>query len=99
MMIMAVKLQIPTALRGFTDRKSELALEGETIGQVLKNLVEQYPDLGPHLFDEAGELRSFINIFINGENAKKTGGLSRAVSAGETLLLVPAIAGGSGAVL
>ncbi|MDR1488018.1 MAG: MoaD/ThiS family protein [Deltaproteobacteria bacterium] len=92
---MSITLLMPTALRGFTDGKSEISLDGETVGQVLLALAKAYPDISTHLFDEAGELRSFINVFINGENAKSSGGLKRAVKDGETLMLVPAIAGGS----
>jgi MoaD family protein len=92
---MAVTLLITAALRGFTDRKAELQLQGGTVGEVLESLVREYPDIKTHIFDEKGSLRDFVNIFVGEENIRGTGGLSTKVKDGDTLSLVPAIAGGS----
>ncbi|MDR2404848.1 MAG: MoaD family protein [Deltaproteobacteria bacterium] len=91
---MAVSLLVTAALRGFTDRKAELSLEGGTVDEILKALVSEYPDIKTHIFDENGDLRAFINIFVGENNIKTTGGLSTKVKDGDTLTLVPAIAGG-----
>jgi adenylyltransferase/sulfurtransferase len=91
---MAVAIQIPTALRGFTERKSEVTVEGQTVGEAINALTEQYPDLRQHLY-QGKDLRSFINIFVGESNIKKLEGLDTKLSDGETVILVPAIAGGT----
>ena len=90
---MAIIIQIPTALRSFTGRKSEAAVEGQTVGEALSALTEQYPDIRQHLY-QGEDLRSFINVFVGETNIKKLEGLQTKLSGGETILLVPAIAGG-----
>jgi adenylyltransferase/sulfurtransferase len=90
---MAVIIQIPTALRGFTGRKSELELEAQTVGEAIDALTGQYPELRQHLF-QGGQLRSFINVFVGETNIRKREGLDTKLSDGETIMLVPAIAGG-----
>jgi molybdopterin converting factor small subunit len=92
---MPANLLVPTALRGFTDRKAEISLEGATVGALLEALVSLYPDIRPHLFDELGALRGFVNVFVGEENVKGTGGLDTPVKDGATVMVVPAIAGGA----
>ncbi|MDR0622303.1 MAG: MoaD/ThiS family protein [Deltaproteobacteria bacterium] len=91
---MPIALKIPTALRGFTDGLSQVELEGTTVGELLKNLTEKYPDLTTHLYDEAGALRSFVNVFVDGSNVKSLKGQETELKPGQTVMLVPAIAGG-----
>jgi MoaD family protein len=91
---MAVSLLVPAALRGFTDRLAEIHLEGESVGEVLGSLVRSYPDIKTHIFDEKGDLRAFINVFLGEKNIKSIDGLSTKVKDGDSLTLVPAIAGG-----
>ncbi|MDR0851537.1 MAG: MoaD/ThiS family protein [Clostridiales Family XIII bacterium] len=89
------KVLIPTALRAFTEGKSEAEVSGKTAGEVIAALAKTYPDLKQHLFDEGGKLRSFVNVFVGDENIKNFGGLDAPVSENETVTLVPAIAGGN----
>jgi adenylyltransferase/sulfurtransferase len=91
---MAVIIQIPMALRGFTERKSEVEVEGQTAGEAVNALAELYPDLRQHLY-QGKDLRSFINVFVGETNIKKLDGLDTKLSDGETIMLVPAIAGGN----
>ena len=91
---MAVIIQIPTALRGFTERRSEVEVEGATVGEAINALAERYPDLRQHLY-QGSDLRSFINVFVGETNIKKLGGLATKLPEGETIMLVPAIAGGA----
>jgi adenylyltransferase/sulfurtransferase len=92
---MAVTIQIPTALRNFTDQQGDIAVEASTAGAAIAALVQIYPDLKPHLYQEGGrELRSFINIFVGETNIKKLKGLDTPLPDGGTIMLVPAIAGG-----
>ncbi|MDR2338773.1 MAG: MoaD family protein [Deltaproteobacteria bacterium] len=92
---MPARLLVTAALRGFTDRNAELTLEGATVGELLGSLVTRYPDIRPHIFDEAGSLRAFINVFVGDRNIKSTGGLGTPLADGDTVTLVPAIAGGA----
>jgi molybdopterin converting factor small subunit len=93
---MPVTIQIPTALRAFTDKLSEIPAEGSTVGEAVKNFADTYPDIRTHLYDERGELRAFINIYIGDENIRNRDGLDTPVRDGDILTLVPAIAGGLG---
>ena len=92
---MSVTIQIPTALRGFTDRRGEVTVEAATAGTAIAALALAYPDIKQHLYQEGGtELRSFINVFAGDTNIKKLNGLDTPLPDGGTLMLVPAIAGG-----
>jgi molybdopterin converting factor small subunit len=91
---MAVTILIPTALRAFTDRKAEVEVTAGTAGEAVTAFVDAYPDIRQHLYDENGGLRSFINIYVGEKNVKDASGLDTPVLEGETLLIVPAIAGG-----
>jgi adenylyltransferase/sulfurtransferase len=94
---MAVTIQIPTALRAFTDRQGEVTVEAATAGEAIAALALAYPDLKQHLYQEGGtELRSFINVFVGETNIKKLRGLDTPLPGGGTIMLVPAIAGGAG---
>jgi molybdopterin converting factor small subunit len=93
---MSITLLIPTALRAFTDRRPEVRVEGRTVAEALAAFSEACPDIKPHLYDEAGELRPFVNIYLGDRNIKTIGGLDTVLSEGDTLMLVPAIAGGRG---
>jgi molybdopterin converting factor small subunit len=92
---MAVNLMIPAALRSFVAGQDQVPLEGRTVGELLKALAAEYPDLAPHLFDEAGSLRSYVNVFVDGLNVKNRQGLDTTVAESQSVMLVPAIAGGS----
>lgn len=61
---MAVTVLIPTTLRLFTNHRSELELEGDTVGKVIENLADEYPETKKAIFDEQGQLRAFINVFV-----------------------------------
>ncbi|MFP3091411.1 MoaD/ThiS family protein [Treponema sp. TIM-1] len=92
---MAVTIQIPTALRNFTDRQEEVKVEGATVGAAIAALAEQYPDIRRHLYQDDNNLRSFINVFAGDANIKNLQGLDTVLSDGAVLMLVPAIAGGA----
>ena len=91
---MSVTILIPTALRSFVDRKSEVEVEGSTVGEALANLAGQYPDLKHQIYEDDVKLRGFVNVFVDGTNIKKLNGLETKVTQGATVMLVPAIAGG-----
>jgi molybdopterin converting factor small subunit len=87
-------LHIPTPLRTYTDGQSEIALQGQTVTQVLDDLVAQHPTLRPHLFNGEGSLRPFVNLFLGEENVKDLQGLETPLHENDRLLLIPSIAGG-----
>lgn len=87
-------LRIPTPLRSYTDGQAELDLQGSNVAQVMDDLIVHYPALRPHLFNGDGQLRPFVNLFLNEENVKDLQGMDTPLSAGDRLMLIPSIAGG-----
>jgi len=91
---MAVKVRIPSQLRTLTGGASEVSLEASTVGEALEGLDVDYPGFGERLFDEAGKLRRFVNVFVAEEDVRFLDGLGTPVAAGTTISIVPAVAGG-----
>jgi molybdopterin converting factor small subunit len=87
-------LRIPTPLRSYTNGQSEVSLAGGTVGELMQDLIAQYPTLRPHLFNGADQLRPFVNLFINDANIKDLDGLATPIKEGDRLMLIPSIAGG-----
>jgi molybdopterin converting factor small subunit len=87
-------LKIPTPLRPYAEGQSALTLPGEIVEEVLEGAVQAYPMLKNHLFNEEGNLRPYVNLFLGDENVKQLQGLKTPVSEGDTLLIIPSIAGG-----
>jgi adenylyltransferase/sulfurtransferase len=92
---MAVTILIPTALRVFTGRKAEYETCAASVGEAAANLAAAFPDIKKHIYNDDGNgLRSFINVFVGETNIKKLDGLETKIKDGDTVMLVPAIAGG-----
>jgi molybdopterin converting factor small subunit len=89
-------ITIPTPLRTFTEQNKAVEVTGSTVGQALDDLTRQYPALRDHLFNGA-ELRRFVNIYIGEEDIRFLSGLDTEISAGESLRIIPTVAGGKGA--
>ena len=92
---MAAKVYIPTPLRAYVGNQEALELEGETVEEVLKNLIQQYGDLKKHLFNEEGKLRNFVNIYVNDEDIRYLEREKTPIKENDTISIVPSIAGGS----
>src|SRR5688572_5206705 len=92
---MSVTIQIPTPLRRFTSEEGEVQVEGTTVGEALAALTERFPALRRHLFTDEGALRSFVNVFLNDEDVRHLGSNQAPVVQGDTLVIIPSIAGGS----
>jgi molybdopterin/thiamine biosynthesis adenylyltransferase/rhodanese-related sulfurtransferase/molybdopterin converting factor small subunit len=90
-----VTVIIPTALRQHTDDEDELKLNARTVSDALEELVTSFPNLRRHLYSESGRLRNFINIYLNEEDIRYKEGESTALKDGDTLMIIPAIAGGA----
>jgi len=91
---MAINIQIPTALRSYADGQASVDVEGDTAGDALNALIATYPNLGNHLRNADGALRSFVNVYLNDEDIRYLGKEATEVKAGDTLTIVPSIAGG-----
>ena len=91
---MSVTVRIPTQLRTLTGGQGELQLDGSTVGEVLKALDAAHPGMGERLFDDAGGLRRFVNVFLDDEDVRFLSGLESPVADRQTLSIVPAVAGG-----
>lgn len=87
-------IRIPTPLRPYTERQAEVSVQGATIAAVLADLTAQYPALRPHIFSETGELRAFVNVYLNDEDIRHMQGDGTPVAATDRLMIVPSIAGG-----
>ena len=89
-----VTVRMPAQLRTLTGGASELSLEGTTVGEVLKALDAAHPGMSDRLFDDSGALRRFVNVFLDDEDVRFLEGLGTPVSGGQTVSIVPAVAGG-----
>jgi molybdopterin converting factor small subunit len=86
-------VKIPPVLRPKTGGDSEVALDGTTVGQVLEALASAHPDTRGQLFSD-GELNRYVNVYLNDEDVRVLDGLDTAVGAGDTVVILPAMAGG-----
>ena len=91
---MAVTVRIPTQLRELSGGASEASLEGTTVAEVLEALQVAHPGFGERLYDDTGGLRRFVNVFVADEDIRFLDGLDTPVTDGQTLSIVPAVAGG-----
>jgi molybdopterin converting factor small subunit len=87
-------LRIPTPLRPYTGSNSEIELQGENVAEAMEQLIQFYPTLKPHLYNEEGQLRPFVNLFLNENNIKDLQGLNTRLAESDRLMLIPSIAGG-----
>jgi len=91
---MSVLVRIPTPLRRMTGGKDKVEVESSTLGEMVESLESEYPGFKERLVDENGELRYFVNIYVNGEDVRFLQGLETATSTGDEISIVPAVAGG-----
>lgn len=91
---MAVKVMIPTPLRGYTDKRDSILVNGTTVGEALHDLTVRHPSLKKHLFSDDGNLRNFVNIYVNNDDIRYLQKEQTSVSDKDTLSIIPSIAGG-----
>jgi molybdopterin synthase sulfur carrier subunit len=92
---MEVHVRIPTPLKKLAGEQDTIKAKGRTVGEVIQWLTEAYPGLTERLRDEQGELRRFINIYVNDEDIRFIQNLETPVNEGDRISIIPAIAGGS----
>jgi len=90
----AITVRIPTQLRNLSDNAAEVSVEASTVAEALKALEAQYPGFGERLFDDTGALRRFVNVFLADEDIRFLQGVDSPVTDGQTISIVPAVAGG-----
>ncbi len=92
---MAVTVKIPTQLRAAAGGASEATVDGTTVGEALDALYAQHGELRERIAGDDGELRRFVNVYVNDEDVRFTGSLDTSVNEGDTVSILPAVAGGS----
>lgn len=90
-----IRVRVPTPLRPMTGGKSEVEIEGHTIAQLIENLGAAHPGLKERLYDEKGDVRRFINIYVNEEDIRFLTGKDTPLKDGDEVSIIPAIAGGA----
>jgi MoaD family protein len=91
---MAIDVRIPTILRTYTNGEKAVAGEGATLGDLIDNLEANHPGIKERLMD-GSELRRFVNVYVNDEDVRFTGGLETKLDDGDEVVVLPAVAGGS----
>jgi molybdopterin converting factor small subunit len=88
------KIHIPTPLRQYAGKQAAVEVQAGSIADALSGLVSQHPDLRRHLYTEEGKLRAFVNVYLNDEDVRYLQKEATAVKDGDTISIVPSIAGG-----
>ena len=91
---MPVEVRVPSSLRTATAGERVVFAEGSTVGGVLDDLSEKYPGFRASLFADNGQLRQFVNVYLNDEDIRYTGKLDTPVAEGDVVSILPAVAGG-----
>ncbi len=89
-----IRVRIPAALRSQTNEQSEVQLDADSVLGVVNALDAQFPGVGNRLRDDSGELRRFINVYVNGEDVRFLEGLQTTIKQGDEISIIPAVAGG-----
>jgi molybdopterin converting factor small subunit len=89
-----MKVLIPTPLRQYADKKDAVEVSATTVGEALSQLTQTHPDLKKHLYTESGQLRAFVNVYLNDEDIRYLAKDQTPVAPTDTLSIVPSIAGG-----
>ncbi len=91
---MAIEVRIPTILRTYTGGEKAVDAEGATLAALIDDLEARHTGIKDRLVEESGELRRFVNVYVNDEDVRFIGGLEAALSDGDQVVVLPAVAGG-----
>jgi molybdopterin synthase sulfur carrier subunit len=89
-------VRIPPVLRPSVGGEKELSADGDSVGEILRAVVDSHPDTQSQLFSPDGGLNRYVNVYLNDEDVRVLDGLQTAVGPGDTLVILPAMAGGTG---
>lgn len=92
---MPVRIIIPTPLRAYAGKRESVELQAATVGEALSSLTTQFAELKKHLYSDDGRLRSFVNVYVNDEDIRYLQKDQTSVREGDTISIVPSIAGGA----
>ncbi len=92
---MSAVLRVPTVLRSAVGGKSEIAVDGATVGEVLQQLTNVYPAIKGQLLNDDGSLHRFLNVYVNDDDVRYLGGVEAAIRPDDEITLLPAVAGGA----
>ena len=92
---MANDVLIPTPLRVYVGKQDVVQVEGKTVGELLQNLTTKHSELRNHLYNEDGQLRSFVNVYVNDDDIRYLDKEATSVKDGDTVSIVPSVAGGA----
>ena len=90
-----MKILVPTPLRQYAGKQAAIDVQATTVGEALNTLTSTYPDLRKHLYSDDGKLRAFVNLYLNDDDIRYLQQGQTVVKDGDTLSIVPSIAGGS----
>lgn len=91
---MSVQVRVPTPLRRYTGGAEEVSVDGDTIAALVSNIEQSYPGIQERICDDQGNIRRFVNIFVNGDDIRFLDNLETVLKDGDEVSIVPAIAGG-----
>lgn len=91
---MSIRVRIPAPLRAVTQGESEVQVDGGSVADALGALEQRFPQIRTRLRDEQGELRRFVNLYVNGEDIRFLGGMQTSLASGDEVSIIPAVAGG-----
>lgn len=91
---MSVQVRVPTPLRRYTGGAEEVSVDGDTIAALVSNIEQSYPGIKERICDDQGNIRRFVNIFVNGDDIRFLDNLETVLKDGDEVSIVPAIAGG-----
>lgn len=92
---MSIVVSIPTQLRSLTGGSAQVTATGATVGEIVAHLAHTHPGISERLLDESGDLRRFVNVYLDDENVRFLDGLSTPVAEGSKISIIPAVAGGA----
>ncbi len=92
---MSITVRIPTPLRRVTNGEDKVTVEGSNLNEIIGSLDSQYPGIKARICDDQGDLRNFVNVYINGEDVRFLEGLETSTKTGDEISIVPAVAGGA----
>lgn len=87
-------LRIPTPLRPYAEGAGQIDIQAKTVSEAMAELTTKYPALKKHLFTDEGELRTYVNLFLNDEDIRHLDGVETKLTDGDRLMIIPSIAGG-----
>jgi len=90
----SIRVRIPAPLRSITDGEAEVSVESSSVSAALGELEKRFPEIRTRLRDDVGELRRFVNLYVNGEDIRFLSGLETSLNAGDEMSIIPAVAGG-----